>query len=358
MPLHVAAAGTLATGLCRRLRPSGAGLEGDGSGDRPRPDAGDGVILYHWRGTCSNFGDELNTLLWPALLPDFFDGNPDARFLGIGSIMDRRHDGPGVKLVAGSGYGGYEGRPGLDPSWVIHWVRGPHTARFLGLDPQLGLGDPAALVPQALGVRRGPGLDIGFIPHFESAARGAWGQAADLAGLRMIDPRDPPERILAAMVSCRLIISEALHGIIVADALRIPWIPIRPLVRIHRWKWSDWSASLGTVPRFAILPASSRREWIEAGPLGRSALTRKWRRPDDSAAISRRTLRAAAALSRLTVREPQLSGDTALDRCQSRQREALLRLQRAPLRAMAAMPISAHWQSRLHDGIEPACLPT
>jgi succinoglycan biosynthesis protein ExoV len=308
------------------------------------------VILYHWRGASSNFGDELNTLLWPALLPDFFDNDPDARFLGIGSIMDRRHGGPSLKVVAGSGYGGYEGRPRLGPSWVIHWVRGPYTARFLGLDPQLGLGDPAALVPQALGIRRGLGLDIGFIPHFESAARGAWGQAADLAGVRMIDPRDKPEHILAAMTTCRLIISEALHGIIVADALRIPWIPVRPLVRIHRRKWFDWSATLGVKPRFAILPASSRREWLETGPLGRSALTRPWRRSDGQAAMSPRTLRAAAALSRLTETEPQLSDDTALESCQSRQREALLRLQRAPMRAMAAMPIAAHWQARLYGG--------
>jgi len=315
------------------------------------------VILYRWRGAWTNFGDELNTLLWPTLLPGFFDDNPEARFLGIGSILDRRHSGPGLKLVAGSGYGGYEGRPRLDPSWVIHWVRGPLTARLLGLDPQLGLGDPAVLTPQALGLHRETGLDIGFIPHFESAARGAWDQAADLAGLRMIDPRDPPQHILAAMASCRLIISEALHGVIIADALRIPWIAVRPLVRIHRWKWVDWSATVHTVPRFAALPASTRREWIETGPLGRSMLTRRWRAPDDRGTLSCRTLRAAAALSRLAETEPQLSGNAALDRCQSRQREALLRLQRAPMRTMAETPIAAHWQSRLRDGIGPVCQP-
>jgi succinoglycan biosynthesis protein ExoV len=315
------------------------------------------MILYHWRGAWTNFGDELNTLLWPALLPAFFDDSPDARFLGIGSILDRRHSGPGLKLVAGSGYGGYEGKPRLDSSWVIHWVRGPRTARFLGLDPQLGLGDPAALAPNALRLHRGTGHDIGFMPHFESAARGAWDHAADLAGLRMIDPRDPSQDVLAAMASCRLIISEALHGIIVADALRIPWIAVRPLVRIHRLKWADWFATVDTAPRFATLPASTRREWIEAGPIGHSALARRWRRHDGQISLSRRTLRAAAALSRLAETEPQLSRDTALDRCQSRQMDALLRLQRAPMRAMAAMPVAAHWQSRLRNGIEPICQP-
>src|SRR4051812_10412633 len=98
------------------------------------------VQLYRWHGAAvHNFGDELNTLLWPRLLPDFFDDDPAEVFLGIGSVLDARHDPMAVKHVAGAGYGGYQALPKLDANWVIHWVRGPRTAHWLGLPPACGL---------------------------------------------------------------------------------------------------------------------------------------------------------------------------------------------------------------------------
>ena len=97
------------------------------------------MILYRWRGTCTNFGDELNTLLGPSLLPGFFDSDPKAHFLGIGSVLDSRHPVQVLKLVAGSGYGGYQAKPRLDRRWIIHWVRGPHTAAALNLAPSISM---------------------------------------------------------------------------------------------------------------------------------------------------------------------------------------------------------------------------
>lgn len=288
------------------------------------------MIPYHWRGSVSNFGDELNTLLWPEVLPHFFDGDPSVRFVGIGSVMDRRHDGPFLKLAAGPGYGGYEPKPRLDESWIIHWVRGPHTARTLGLDPALGLGDPAALIPAALGISARPERAIGFMPHFESLARGAWREAAAMAGLRLLDPRDPPAITLRAMTTCRMVISEALHGIIVADALRIPWVAVHPLARIHRPKWHDWAATLDLALESRHLPASSLREWWETGRFARYAAPLV--SGDGNTQRRHRWIhRAAERLSRLSEATPQLSSDSALDRCQSRQQDALVRLRRVPL---------------------------
>ena len=290
------------------------------------------MILYRWRGAVTNFGDELNMLLWPALLPGFFDENPATRFLGIGSVLDRRHDGPGLKIVAGAGYGGYEAKPRLDASWVIHWVRGPRTARILGLDPRLGLGDPAVLAPGALGLARGRGGAVGFMPHFESIARGTWAEAATMAGLTLIDPRDPPHLILRRMAGCRLILSEALHGIIVADALRVPWVPLRPLAPVHRAKWHDWSATLGLRLRFAHIPASSLGEWLQTSRLARYWAGPEWAeglRQRLNLSLRARTERSAGVLSRLSEADPQLSADAALDRCCSRQHDALARLRRA-----------------------------
>lgn len=139
------------------------------------------MLLYRWQGDARNFGDELNTLVWPRLLADFFDDDAGELFLGIGSVLDARHAPDTVKIVAGAGYGGYQPLPVLDASWVIHWVRGPRTARQLGLPASVGLGDPAMLLCHAGWDRTRGGATVGFMPHFESLARGAWWAAADAA---------------------------------------------------------------------------------------------------------------------------------------------------------------------------------
>lgn len=312
------------------------------------------MILYRWQGVSSNFGDELNTILWPRLLPDFFDDNPAIRFLGIGSVLDRRHGPEPVKLVAGSGYGGYEPRPHLDERWIIHWVRGPRTAATLGLPATLALGDPAVLVPPALKLPTAEGSAIGFMPHFESAARGAWQHAADLAGVRLIDPRGPPLDILQAIGRCKLLLSEALHGVIVADALRVPWVAIRPRVRIHRAKWADWADTMELRPRFRGLPPSSGSEWADGLKPGSWHSVGLWLgRHDrlDALLSDRLVARAGEALRQAAQASPQLSTDRMLDRCQSRMLDAVQAIRVNPLLGTSRV---THPRSGLHTGADSA----
>ena len=297
------------------------------------------MILYQWRGTHRNFGDELNSLLWPRLLPDFFDQDADTRFLGIGSVLDRRHDPSITKLVAGSGYGGYEARIALDTTWIVHWVRGPRTARHLGLPPSLGIGDPGSLVPLAgLAPARDP-RGIGFMPHFESAIRGAWQEVAALTGVTLIDPRGDPAAIIAAMGQCRAVLSEALHGVIVADALRIPWIAIRPLAPIHRSKWNDWADTLGLTIAFHPLCPSTALErahltHLSRFHMGRGLLHRQAARLQ-VIARDRYIEQAARALGKAADAEPQLSTALRLDAVQTRMMEAIEALRRTPMRGWA-----------------------
>ena len=120
---------------------------------------------------------------------------------------------------------------------------------------------------------------VGFMPHFESLGRGAWHAAAVAAGVRLIDPSGDPAAIIAAIAGCRVLLSEALHGAIVSDALRVPWIALRPLVPVHRAKWHDWAASLKLRIAFHRLAASSLPECLHASPIaacrsGRTLLDR------------------------------------------------------------------------------------
>ena len=293
------------------------------------------MLLYRWQGGARNFGDELNTLLWPRLLPNFLDDDPAELFLGIGSVLDARHARHVVKLVAGAGYGGYQPLPILDERWVIHWVRGPRTASQLGLSAAYGLGDPAMLLPQA-GWHRDGGGGVGFMPHFESAERGAWAAAASAAGIELIDPRADPMAIIAAIGRCHVLLSEALHGVIVADALRVPWIALRPLLPVHRAKWHDWADTLDLHVEFRPLSASSLRERLHASGLSAS---HTGRRLLDRYGPALQCLvpgwfieRAAQALALAATEAPQLTAAAALDRCQTRMLEKLQAVRRDPLR--------------------------
>jgi succinoglycan biosynthesis protein ExoV len=308
------------------------------------------VQLYRWCGSERNFGDELNRLLWPRLLPDFFDDDAAVLFLGIGSVLDARHSADAVKLVAGAGYGGYESSPAMDARWVIHWVRGPRTARVLRLPTTCGLGDPAILlpVPSADG-----GRAIGFMPHFESLGRGAWAEAAVAAGMTLIDPRDDPDAIIAAIRTCRLLLSEAMHGAIVADAMRVPWVALRPLVAVHRAKWHDWADTIDLRIRFHPLSASSPAERLHASRLagmraGRRLLART--QVGVSCVAGRWFVeRAARALAAAARAEPQLSDAIALDRARCRMLERLDTLQRDPFRD-GASALQGVGNSAYHGG--------
>lgn len=228
--------------------------------------------LYYYAGYVPNFGDELNTWLWPQLLPEVIaDGDAGELFLGIGSILSNRVPTAPKKHVLGSGFGGYRPKPEIDGNWNFYFVRGPRTAEVLGLDDTLAITDAAILLRTVDGVldpveKRYP---VSFMPHWESAQFGAWKDVAEMAGVHFIDPRGSVEQVLDELKASELLITEAMHGAIVGDALRVPWIPVLPTSPAHRFKWLDWCASLSIDCRPETAGASTVREFVKLKNLER-----------------------------------------------------------------------------------------
>jgi succinoglycan biosynthesis protein ExoV len=282
--------------------------------------------LFYYRGTAPNFGDELNSFMWNKILPrDFLDEDERELFLGIGSILYDHHPKQAMKHIVGSGYGGYSGVPDVhDGSWNPVFVRGPRTARILGLPADKAVGDSAILL-RTLDLPKPIAGGVAFMPHFESLPRGNWAEACLLAGMRFLDPRENVERLLAEIRGAKLLITEAMHGAIVADVVRTPWIATRPIQSKNRMKWFDWAEALGVDLRMhPLMPTSvletyltvtrtSKRHGPRAYQLNESRLVR----PVNAAL----THAAAARLVALTKTEPQLSADTnitsAVDRAKS-----------------------------------------
>lgn len=287
--------------------------------------------LTFYRGPEPNFGDELNVMLWDHLLPEgFLDEDEDALFLGIGSILwDYLPKAP-MKHVMGSGYGGYTPPPDVqDGSWNICWVRGPQTARILGIDPDLAITDAAVLLRAIPLPEPATGIDLAFMPHIDSIARGDWARVCEIAGITYLDPRADPMTLIAQIRGARLVLTEAMHGAIVADALRTPFIPFIPHHPDHRAKWQDWAASLQLELRSQPLPVSTALDLYVGltGAQGRGKPSQWLRNHALMQPVHRMlTHRAARRLRHIAATvAPQLSDEAQITRATARCLEALER---------------------------------
>ena len=163
------------------------------------------------------------------------------------------------------------------------------------------------------------------MPHWESAADGQWAEA----GLHYIDPCDTVENVLTQIQESEVLVAEAMHGAIVADALRVPWIAVRPIQSPNRAKWRDWASALDLTLRWTRVSPSNALE------LAMSLTGGNKRRAGDIRARGQRLRTiasgafkelAARSLTRVASREPSLSSDAAIDRAHTRMLEALDRL--------------------------------
>tara|TARA_B110000211_G_scaffold9549_1_gene10090 strand:+ start:120 stop:1001 length:882 start_codon:yes stop_codon:yes gene_type:complete len=221
------------------------------------------VKLTYFSGHAPNFGDELNKYMWDSLVsPGFFDEDDSKLFLGIGSILWDHFPKEPKKIVMGSGYGGYTPKPDIhDGSWEVAFVRGPRTAADLNLDPSLAITDAAILTHFMSLPKYSKSHKISFMPHYESIPRGNWERVCQNAGINYIDPTNPDViSSLAELSKSELLITEAMHGAILADTLRVPWVALEPILTVHRNKWYDWSESLNINLRFKKMPSSTVKD--------------------------------------------------------------------------------------------------
>jgi succinoglycan biosynthesis protein ExoV len=207
--------------------------------------------LAYYKAPYGNFGDDLNPWLWPQLFPQAFDDDQTTLFIGIGTILGKSIAASATRrIVFGSGVRRPSTAPKLDPSWDVRFVRGPISAVALGLDQSAVISDGAI----CLGLLPWPAVQrkhkVGFIPHYHLITD--YPAISTLhPNIRVIDPRDSVDEVIAAIRSCETLVTESLHGAILADLFRVPWAR----VSLYSWqtespdvsslKWLDWGLSLG-----------------------------------------------------------------------------------------------------------------
>jgi succinoglycan biosynthesis protein ExoV len=92
------------------------------------------------------------------------------------------------------------------------------------------------------------------VPHYETIAFPGWAEAASMAGFGLVDPRGTPEQVIAALAGASLVLTESLHGAILADAFGVPWRGFAVSRNFSTAKWADWSASLGIAADVTLVP--------------------------------------------------------------------------------------------------------
>lgn len=213
--------------------------------------------LFYYRAT-TNFGDHMNSWLWPRLLPGLIEDESDHVLVGIGSLIKSDLSKvPGQKIIfgAGSGYGPMP-LPQDRADWRIYFVRGPLTARLLDLPPDKAIVDGAWLIDRLPELRYRTRKRQGtvFVPHWTTDAYANWRQPCEDAGIDYVSPLLPGPEVLNRIAQSRLAIVESLHGAILADYYRVPWLPVASEGRVLAFKWLDFCMSLGLTFRPIRLP--------------------------------------------------------------------------------------------------------
>lgn len=210
-------------------------------GLRPTPSPDDSVRLY-W---CEGFGRPIGKSVGlrrrgkSVFAQNFGDALSP---LVVSLVSGRRVTytvGPGKLVAIGSVFFGLRDRDTVwgagirrreDVAHALHAknaryaaVRGPRTwqaLRHAGIDCPRVFGDPASVLPLYVANDVVVTCDIGVVPHwteFAAARRELTG-----SGARVIDVIGDVSAVARQILSCRLIFSSSLHGLIFAEAYGIP----------------------------------------------------------------------------------------------------------------------------------------
>ena len=205
--------------------------------------------LFYCKVPIGNFGDDMNDWFWDDIFPEFRDIAVGRAMFGIGSILWKRNVEQFDRiLVMGSGTGVGILPDVLPEDTIIGFVRGPMTAEHFKLDPEMAISDPAICTPRTRAFKTMPEHhgDTVLVPHCGTITMPInWDRVAGRAGMRLVSPSGESKSVISEIAGASLVVTESLHGAIIADAFRVPWIAIAMRPNFNSFKWHDWAQTLG-----------------------------------------------------------------------------------------------------------------
>lgn len=231
----------------------------------------------------SNFGDILSPLIVSLLSKHQIKHSfASHKLLAIGSIFFalRDHD-----YVWGSGF--------LNPSHIIFAnrcrdvkylaVRGPQTRQLLiknGIECPTVYGDPAVLLPHLVKNDIPKRHKVGIISHYSHYVELSHRYSQDNS-VKIINLEQPVEIVMRELLSCEIILSTSLHGVIIGEAYGIPTLMLVNNQPLHGniFKFTDYFnstdrevtfaniAQLNSINKLADLALQKERPKFDPKPL-------------------------------------------------------------------------------------------
>lgn len=230
------------------------------------------INAYWWRGKedSKNFGDELSSII----LQEYFKVKhvrsdfKKADIISIGSVLGNIVGESYLKRnsrtrhVIGAGLISphleyksfikkkFPNKRTFSKSIKVHLVRGYLTQQVLSSlgEPEYEVGDPGLLLPKIYNSEVIAKYKVGIIPHVSKIEEPEWEEYSNSnPGVRVIDFRtDDFKRIVTEIKSCKYIISQSLHGLIIADAFSIPnvWFYNGSLHAGGKFKFYDYFSTV------------------------------------------------------------------------------------------------------------------
>lgn len=200
----------------------------------------------------SNFGDDINPFLISRLFSPSILESENLCLVGIGTLLNDKNVSAisdfKKKVVFSTGVGYGDISAVFDDSWEFVCVRGPYSSKKLHLTEDKAIADGAILLSDFYSVIPESKRDSSaiLVPHIKThwSSGNVLHRVCEAIGLKYLPPDIPYECFIKEVSKSKVVITEAMHGAILADTMRVPWIPV--VFHEHlSFKWLDWFSSMG-----------------------------------------------------------------------------------------------------------------
>ncbi|MDU1904943.1 MAG: polysaccharide pyruvyl transferase family protein [Dysgonomonas sp.] len=217
--------------------------------------------LIYSKNPKGNFGDDLNPYIFNALFKDLFENDEtnDIDFFGIGTIigsegiLTQEIKSKKKNIFFGSGVRNLTMKYSTD-NWDIRFLRGPISSNILGLNNEKFITDGAyaytTLPEYGNFLNKKKTYKFSFMPHLSHTEYIDWDKLGSRLGIHIISPHQEVEKSLKEISETEYLIAGAMHGAIMADILRVPFVRLRmeainsESFLMSDFKWLDWFASM------------------------------------------------------------------------------------------------------------------